>query len=139
MTWNKKHLSKQVATTTYTLDKNIFAVATFESLWVVSFQTEQMFQLSRFSIYPPGLSIRIKISRIFQKKKRKINSHNKKIFCITKYCSIVCSFLYLLNSFEITNRQNNKRDVRLLWRHPLKYFSLFIYNNCITLHLAWLV
>ena len=61
MTWNKKHLSKQVATTTYTLDKNIFAVATFESLWVVSFQTEQMFQLSRFSIYPPGLSIRIKI------------------------------------------------------------------------------
>ena len=32
MAWNKKHSSKQVASMTYTLDKNIFAAATFEGL-----------------------------------------------------------------------------------------------------------
>ena len=75
--------------------------------------------ISRFSIYPPGPPNRIKFSRIFQKK-RKINSHNKKIIPITKYYSIVCSFLYLLNS--LTNRQNNKRDVRLLSTSATKIF-----------------
>ena len=39
-TWNKKHLSKQVVITTYTLEKKIFAVATFEGWGVVSFKTE---------------------------------------------------------------------------------------------------
>ena len=40
--WNKKHLSKQVVKINYTLDKMNFAVATFEGLGVVSFQTEYM-------------------------------------------------------------------------------------------------
>ena len=40
--WNKKHLSKQVIKINYTLDKMNFAVATFEGLGVVSFQTEYM-------------------------------------------------------------------------------------------------
>ena len=40
--WNKKHLSKQVVKINYTLDKMNFAVATFEGLGVVSFQTESM-------------------------------------------------------------------------------------------------
>ena len=35
MTWNKKHSSKQVASITYALDKNIFAAAAFEGLSVV--------------------------------------------------------------------------------------------------------
>ena len=39
ITWNKKYLSKQVVTKTYTLkEKFFFAVATFEGWWVVSFQ-----------------------------------------------------------------------------------------------------
>ena len=37
---NKKKLSKQAVTTTYTLEKKFLAVATFEGLGVVSFQTE---------------------------------------------------------------------------------------------------
>ena len=40
--WNKKHLSKQVVKINYTLEKINFAVATFEGLGVVSFQTEYM-------------------------------------------------------------------------------------------------
>ena len=32
MTWNKKHSSKQVASTTYTLEKNFFAATAFEDL-----------------------------------------------------------------------------------------------------------
>ena len=36
---NKKHPSKQVLQITYTLEKRVFAVVTFNSLWVVSFQT----------------------------------------------------------------------------------------------------
>ena len=32
ITWNKKHLLKQLATITYTLEKRFFAVATFEGL-----------------------------------------------------------------------------------------------------------
>ena len=40
--WNKKHLSKQVVKINYTLEKMNFAVATFEGLGVVSFQTEYM-------------------------------------------------------------------------------------------------
>ena len=50
---------------------------------------------------------------------------NKKIFSITKYYSIVCLFLYLLNSLEVTNRQNNKREVRLLSTPPTKIFFIF--------------
>ena len=33
--WNEKHLSKQFASITYTLEKMFFAVATFEGLRVV--------------------------------------------------------------------------------------------------------
>ena len=40
--WNKKYLSKQVVKINYTLEKMNFAVATFEGLGVVSFQTEYM-------------------------------------------------------------------------------------------------
>ena len=40
ITWNKKHLLKQVVPITFTLGKTIFAVAAFECLWVVYFQTE---------------------------------------------------------------------------------------------------
>ena len=40
-TRNKKHSSKQVASITYTLEKNFFAAATFESLWVVSIRTDR--------------------------------------------------------------------------------------------------
>ena len=32
MTWNKKHLSKPVVSTLYTLWKNVFAAATFKGL-----------------------------------------------------------------------------------------------------------
>ena len=32
MTWNKEHLSKQVVTITYALEKRLCAVATFEGL-----------------------------------------------------------------------------------------------------------
>ena len=38
--WNKNHLSKEVVTITYTLEKKFFAVATFEGSRVVPFQTE---------------------------------------------------------------------------------------------------
>ena len=37
---NKKHSSKQVLVITYTLEKRVFATATFKGFWVVSFQTE---------------------------------------------------------------------------------------------------
>ena len=40
MTLNKKHLSKQVVPITYTLEKNVFAAATFKSMQVISFQAE---------------------------------------------------------------------------------------------------
>ena len=35
ITFNKKHSSKQVASIKHTLEKKIFADATFEGLWVV--------------------------------------------------------------------------------------------------------
>ena len=38
--WKKKHLSKQVVSITCTLEETFFAAATFEGLWVVSFETE---------------------------------------------------------------------------------------------------
>ena len=38
--WNKKHSSKQVVPITYTLEKSFFATATFEGLYIVTFQTE---------------------------------------------------------------------------------------------------
>ena len=34
--WNKKHLSKQVVTIAYELEKKFFIVATFECLWAIS-------------------------------------------------------------------------------------------------------
>ena len=34
----QKHSSKQVVPITYTLEKRVFAAATFQGLWVVSFQ-----------------------------------------------------------------------------------------------------
>ena len=37
--WNKKHFWMQVAPIKCTLEKRFFAVANFEGLWVVSFQT----------------------------------------------------------------------------------------------------
>ena len=74
-----------------------------------------------FLIYPPGFPNWIKISWIFKKKKKK--SHHKKIFCIMKYCSILCS-LYLFSSFKITNIQNNKRDMCLLSMSPTKIFFI---------------
>ena len=40
VTWNKKHLLKQIATIKYTLEKMSLAVATFEDLRVVTFETE---------------------------------------------------------------------------------------------------
>ena len=39
LTWNKIHLSKQVVSIIYTLEKTFLAAATFEGLWVLSFQT----------------------------------------------------------------------------------------------------
>ena len=36
-TWNKKHLSKQLVTIAYTLEKKVFAVANFEGLGVIFF------------------------------------------------------------------------------------------------------
>ena len=39
ITQNKKHPSKQVVPTIYTLEKRVFAAVTFKGLWVVSFQT----------------------------------------------------------------------------------------------------
>ena len=38
ITKNKKHSSKQFVSITYTLEKRVFAAATFQSMWVVSFQ-----------------------------------------------------------------------------------------------------
>ena len=38
LTWNKKHSSKQGVSITYTLEKKFLAAATFEGLWVLSFQ-----------------------------------------------------------------------------------------------------
>ena len=38
--WNKKHLSKQILSITYTLEIKFFAVASSGGLSVVSFQTE---------------------------------------------------------------------------------------------------
>ena len=38
--WNKKHSSNQVLSITCTLEERFFAAATFEGLWVVSFDTE---------------------------------------------------------------------------------------------------
>ena len=35
VTWNKKHSWKQIATITYTLEKKLFGIATFEGLIVV--------------------------------------------------------------------------------------------------------
>ena len=40
ITCNKNHLWKQIVTVTYTLEKTLFAVATFEGLGLASFQTE---------------------------------------------------------------------------------------------------
>ena len=39
-TWNKKYLWKQIVIITYTLEKKLFAVATFEGLLVVSFKSK---------------------------------------------------------------------------------------------------
>ena len=39
ITWNKKHLMKRVLPKIYTLEKKIFALATFEKLHVVSSQS----------------------------------------------------------------------------------------------------
>ena len=36
-TWNKKHSSKQVLPKTHTLEKKLFAGATFDGLWVNPF------------------------------------------------------------------------------------------------------
>ena len=38
---NKTHSSKQVVPITYTMEKKVFAAATFKGLWFVSFQTKQ--------------------------------------------------------------------------------------------------
>ena len=40
ITKNKKHSSKQVVPITYKLKKRLFAAATFQGFWVVSFQTK---------------------------------------------------------------------------------------------------
>ena len=40
ITWNKKHLSKQVVLMIYKLEKDLFVAATFKGLWDVSFRTE---------------------------------------------------------------------------------------------------
>ena len=36
----QKHLLKEVVPITYTLEKRLFAAATFKGLWVISFQTK---------------------------------------------------------------------------------------------------
>ena len=41
MTWNKKYSSKQVLPATHALEKTSFVAATFESLWIDPFQTDQ--------------------------------------------------------------------------------------------------
>ena len=38
--WNKKHSSKHVVCRTCTLEEKFLVTATFEGLWVVSFETE---------------------------------------------------------------------------------------------------
>ena len=40
ITKNKKYSSTQVIPITYTLEKRVFAVATFQGLWLVSFRTK---------------------------------------------------------------------------------------------------
>ena len=40
ITKNKKHSSKQVVPITLTLEKKVFAAATFKDLWVAFFQTK---------------------------------------------------------------------------------------------------
>ena len=40
ITWNKKHLSKQVVPITNTLEKRVFATTSCKGLWIVSFQTK---------------------------------------------------------------------------------------------------
>ena len=40
ITKNKKHFSRQVVPITYTSENRVFADATFQGLWVVSFQTK---------------------------------------------------------------------------------------------------
>ena len=40
LTENEKHSSKQAAPITYTIEKIMFAAATFKGLWVVTFQTK---------------------------------------------------------------------------------------------------
>ena len=40
ITWNKKHLLKQVVAITYTLQKKFFTITALEGLKVVDFQTE---------------------------------------------------------------------------------------------------
>ena len=98
---------------------------------------KHMAQLSRFFQNSPyfqsillASQIGLKSSKFFRK--WKTNSHKKKIFCITKYYL----FMFLSLSFKLTHFKKQETSFRCL---PLKYFSLFIYNNCVTLHLAWLV
>ena len=40
ITKNKRHSWKQFVSITYTMEKKVFAAATFHGLWVVSFQTK---------------------------------------------------------------------------------------------------
>ena len=40
ITWNKKHLLKQILSMIYAPEKDFFAAATFKGLWDVSFQKE---------------------------------------------------------------------------------------------------
>ena len=47
-------------------------------------------------------------------------------------------FIFWIHLKQQTNKIT-KETCASFWRLPLKYFSLFIYNNCITLRLAWLV
>ena len=55
ITKNKKHSSKQVVPITYTLEKRVFAVATFQSLWVVCFQTKWKICVVYFTLFESSL------------------------------------------------------------------------------------
>ena len=88
-----------------------------------------------FLIYPPSSPNWTKISRLCQKTKNKKIALQENI----SYYEILFYFMFLSLTFQFS--QNNKHKItketcnsfRCL---PLKYFSLFIYNNCITLHLT---
>ena len=93
--------------------------------------------LSIFWSILPAPRIGLKSPDFFKKKKKKIALQEN-----ISYYEILFYFMFLTLSFQFS--QNNKHKItketcnsfRCL---PLKYFSLFIYNNCITLHLTWLV